>query len=405
MECTLTLPSYPKEIEDWWWDHAIQKWPEHGEEKIYNLIRREIVIQSDRFNKKRYFEPQEYGSRDLSLITYGNFFFPRTWHAMSLSVIEAYAFRGWEKPRKGPVRILDIGSGLGASGLSAIHQLKSLEINNEITLDAWDYSGKSLNLLKSIHRECNHLWNGSKVNTRRIDLRNHLPFDRRERFDLILLGYSMNEIFENFELGEQLEWIRQLTKMLSRSGFMIIVEPAKKDICDGLHTMASLLSGEKDLLIQAPYFNGKPCPFLNKKNNYYSHEVRKIRSSNRIEKINGPLRLETHQVKFGLSILSRQHPKVYPENSSYCRMVSPMRKKKGTLSFIGVGGDGLEYIYEIQKRDLSTDQVKSLTKLERGDILKMQDGKIGKDEQRIRIPEFKSISCEFSTRWEIRPAT
>ena len=132
--------------------------------------------------------------------------------------------------------------------------------------------------------------------------------------------------------------------MLSRSGFMIIVEPAKKDICDGLHTMASLLSGEKDLLIQAPYFNGKPCPFLNKKNNYYSHEVRKIRSSNRIEKINGPLRLETHQVKFGLSILSRQYPKVYPENSSYCRMVSPMRKKKGTLSFIGVGGDGLEYI-------------------------------------------------------------
>jgi hypothetical protein len=152
--------------------------------------------------------------------------------------------------------------------------------------------------------------------------------------------------------------------------------------------------------MQAPYFNGKPCPFLNAKNHYYSHEVRKIRSSNRVEKINGPLRLETHQVKFGLSILSREKPMVYPKNSSYCRMVSPMLKKKGTLSFIGIGGDGLEYMYEIQRRNLLTTEVKALTKLERGDILKIKEGETGKDHQRIRIPTFQSISCEFVSRWE-----
>ena len=400
METTLTIPMYPKEIEDWWWNYALQKWPDHGEEKILNLIRREIVLQSDRFNKNRAFGPNEYGSRDLSLITYGNFFFPRTWQAMALAVSEASVFRGWEKPRKGPIRILDIGSGLGASGLSTIHQLKSLEIDNPITLDAWDYSGKSLNLLKNIHRECNHLWDNSRVNTRRIDLRNDLLFDKKQRFDLIILGYSMNEIFENFEQSERLEWIRQFSHKLSQNGFIIMVEPAQKETCDTLQSISSLLSEQGDLHIQAPYFNGKPCPFLNAKNHFYSHEVRKIRSSNRIEKINGPLRLETHQVKFGLSILSRQKPMVYPKNSSYCRMVSPMRKKKGTLSFIGIGGDGLEYMYEIQRRNLLTTEVKALTKLERGDILKIKEGETGKDHQRIRIPTFQSISCEFVSRLE-----
>ena len=400
METTLTIPLYPKEIEDWWWNYALQKWPDHGEEKILNLIRREIVLQSDRFNKNRAFGPNEYGSRDLSLITYGNFFFPRTWQAMALAVSEASVFRGWEKPRKGPIRILDIGSGLGASGLSTIHQLKSLEMDNPITLDAWDYSGKSLNLLKNIHRECNHLWDNSRVNTRRIDLRNNLLFDKKQRFDLIILGYSMNEIFENFEQSERLEWIRQFSHKLSQNGFIIMVEPAQKETCDTLQSISSLLSEQGDLHIQAPYFNGKPCPFLNAKNHFYSHEVRKIRSSNRVEKINGPLRLETHQVKFGLSILSRQKPMVYPKNSSYCRMVSPMRKKKGTLSFIGIGGDGLEYMYEIQRRNLLTTEVKALTKLERGDILKIKEGETGKDHHRIRILAFQSISCEFVTRWE-----
>ena len=400
METTLTIPLYPKELEDWWWNYALQKWPDHGEEKILNLIRREIVLQSDRFNKNRAFGPNEYGSRDLSLITYGNFFFPRTWQAMALAVSEASAFRGWEKPRKGPIRILDIGSGLGASGLSTIHQLKSLEIHNPITLDAWDYSGKSLNLLKNIHRECNHLWDNSKVNTRRVDLRNDLLFDKKQRFDLIILGYSMNEIFENFEQGERLEWIKQFTSMLSQNGYIIMVEPAQKETCDTLQSISSLLSEQEELHIQAPYFNGKACPFLNAKNHFYSHEVRKIRSSNRVEKINGPLRLETHQVKFGLSILSRRKPIVFPKNSSYCRMVSPMRKKKGTLSFIGIGGDGLEYMYEIQRRNLLTTEVKALTKLERGDILKIQEGEKGKDHKRIRIPAFQSISCEFTTRWE-----
>ena len=51
---------------------------------MLNLMRREIVEQSDRFNKDRSFDPSAYGSRDLSILAYGNFYFSRTWMAMTL---------------------------------------------------------------------------------------------------------------------------------------------------------------------------------------------------------------------------------------------------------------------------------------------------------------------------------
>jgi ribosomal protein RSM22 (predicted rRNA methylase) len=148
MKPSIVLPEYPKEVEDWWWKQPVQQWPDLSEEKILNLIRKEIVIQSDRFNKTRSFNPQAYGSRELSILTYGNFFFPRTWKAMTLALSEAYSFREWNKPNKAPIRILDIGSGSGASGLSALYLLRQFNIENSISLDSWDYSGKSLSIQK-----------------------------------------------------------------------------------------------------------------------------------------------------------------------------------------------------------------------------------------------------------------
>ena len=74
MISSLQLPTYPLELEAWWWQKALTKWSDHGEEKILNLLRREIVEQSDRFNKKRIFDSAAYGSRDLSILAYGNFF-------------------------------------------------------------------------------------------------------------------------------------------------------------------------------------------------------------------------------------------------------------------------------------------------------------------------------------------
>ena len=104
MTPTTTLPPFPEEIEDWWWNQALHKWPDYSEDKLLNSIRREIVEQSDRFNKTRSFDPNSYGSRVLSLVSYGNFFFPRTWQAMAFALSETYFFKLESSPQ-GPLRI------------------------------------------------------------------------------------------------------------------------------------------------------------------------------------------------------------------------------------------------------------------------------------------------------------
>ena len=401
MKPTVELPSYPKEIEDWWWNQTVRKWPELSEEKILNLIRKEILIQSDRFNKSRSFDPQAYGSRELSLLTYGNFFFPRTWKAMTLALSEAFHFRLWGKSNKGPIRILDIGSGSGASGLSALFFLRKLNIENSISLEAWDYSGKSLAVQKNLHRACHHLWPESEIKTKRTDLRYNLPKLSKQRYDLILLGYSINEVLQGTEEKEYRAWLREIIGLLAPNGFLLIVEPAEKNLCEQLHSnIAFLSSTEKDLHIESPYFNGNQCPFFSGKTNYYSHEVRKIYPSQRIEEINKPLGLEMREVKFGLSIIGIKPPRSFPQNFSFCRLVSPVRKKKGTISFIGIASDGLEYGYELQRRSLSTGETKALLNLERGDVINIEDGECGKDPKRIRIQSYNRMSLQFAPRWE-----
>ena len=60
----------------------------------------------------------------------------------------------------------------------------------------------------------------------------------------------------------------------------------------------------------------------------------------------------------------------------------------------------MEYRYEIQRRDLKNDETKILTRLERGDILKIKNGRVGKDLSLIRVPNFESLNWPFAPRWE-----
>ena len=55
---------------------------------------------------------------------------------MAFSMAEALYLRGWVPPQKGPIRVLDLGSGTGASGLSCLQILRNAGIENHIQLEA-----------------------------------------------------------------------------------------------------------------------------------------------------------------------------------------------------------------------------------------------------------------------------
>jgi SAM-dependent methyltransferase len=399
MKPTITLPPYPEELADWWWKQTVQQWPEHGQEKILNLLRQEIVRQSDRFNKTRDFDPSSYGARDLSILAYGTFFTPRTFAACGFSLAEAFNYRGWRAPGKGPIRILDLGCGSGASSFAALYYLRSWGIKNSISLDAWDYSGKSLNFLNRIHRENLQLWKDTKINSERKDLRHLDNASVKGGYDIILSSYALNEWLEGSDENHRAELFSTLGSLLKENGYLLLLEPAEGDVCRYLHgASAKAVMQNKRLYIQAPYFSGMACPLWQNGSKYFSHEVRDCIPPTMVEQINHPLNLEIREVKFGMSILSRSVPRPIDEKSGIFRIISPVRKRKGTISLWGIGPCGNEVQYEWQRRDLSKDAQKSLLSLQRGDIIESQHA-IDMDESRVRLQSANDIHPHFLPRW------
>ena len=87
-----------------------------------------------------------------------------------------------------------------------------------MALEAWDYSGKSLAMMKNLHRTCMGLWPDSKVFTTRKDLTNDLPPPKARKFDLILLGFSLNEIHQETDGGNRANGSNRCSITSNREG-------------------------------------------------------------------------------------------------------------------------------------------------------------------------------------------
>ena len=117
-----------------------------------------------------------------------------------------------------------------------------------------------------------------------------------------------------------------------------------------------------------------------------------------MEKINRPLNLEVREVKFGLSMIGYLQPKILGKSHEICRIVSPLKKRKGTVSFVVINGDSNELTYELQRRNLYKEDLVDLMDLERGDILKINLAEDSSQEFRHRIQNLNQIQPIFMPR-------
>jgi len=266
-------------------------------------------------------------------------------------------------------------------------------------VDAWDYSGKSLTFLRRLHREAAHLWPDTRLSTDRKDLRHLDSSSEKGGYDLVLSSYALNECWESLEDAGRAETVSLLGNLLKESGHLLLIEPAEGDVCRTLHgASAAAVDRNERLWIQAPYFAGMPCPLWNNKSKYFSHEVRPCVPPRQVEQINHPLNLEIREVKFGLSILSRTAPSEASGSGRICRIISPVRKRKGTITLWGIDQNGEEREYEWQRRNLPKEEQKFLLQLQRGDIIAL--GELpDTDEFRVRLENAGQVRPLFAPRW------
>ena len=168
------------------------------------------------------------------------------------------------------------------------------------------------------------------------------------------------------------------------------------------HRACAQAAENNDRLHQvAPYFNGSTCPLLEMDSKYFSHEVRPCTPPPMVEEINHHLNLEIREVKFGMSMLARNQGSTLSDHSGVLRIISPVRKRKGTISFWGISVDGKEVEVEWQRRNLAKEDQKNLLSLQRGDIIE-QISVSGNSEERIRLEKADDIRPLFQDGFFLR---
>ncbi|MDZ4743828.1 MAG: small ribosomal subunit Rsm22 family protein [Verrucomicrobiota bacterium] len=340
-----------------------------SEGRSLTQLRERVDGLSDLFTKERVEGFGQY-ARDRKLLqAYGLFYFPQTFIRTRMVLSEIVKSGKWVAPTE-KISILDCGAGTGAAGLSAADFLNQTGAR-DIFLHAIDDSIQSMKLIQEFVSGTRKDWRGPSVKTTVADLSLPEQFARhgRRKYDVVIASFVMNEIYQGGEPQKALEWCRNLLRLVSPNGVLLLMEPALKESAERIEWIRDQFALE-GVGILGPCLHRDKCPLLSE-GKYHCHEVRTWKPPESLQLINRKLKRSVEQtLKF--SFLALQPGQIAREKGGFehsFRMISPWARGKGKWFTTGCNDQGVKAIYEIQSRDLPEKPEKQFARIERGDIV------------------------------------
>lgn len=234
-----------------------------------------------------------------------------------------------------PRRVLDLGAGTGAASKAIRGRWESAEI---VAIDK--VAGPGI---------------------LRADVTRGLrPAGAQGRFDLIVAAHLLNELAldEDGRTRLVLGWCREL---LEDDGTCILVEPALRETSRGLLAVRDRLIAA-GLFVVAPCLWQGPCPALTRERDFCHMSAAAIAQGR-------------SRVDFSYLVLRKQG--VANADHSVFRMVSDPMKDKGRLRLFACGPAGRLLVTRLDRERSPANQL--LDEIERGDVVRMQDGNLQSD--------------------------
>ncbi len=251
-----------------------------------------------------------------------------------------------------PLKVLDLGSGIGSAALAANDFLQEATgLAPQITCVDWSNNALQTvqELLPSAH--CQHA-----------DLRSYHP---STQYDIILSSFAFNEAFPAQQ--DALAALRTYHHSLTTNApsFVLLLEPADRTSVPKLHALRSFLP---ELPVYAPCPHSLSCPMIATQDGV-CHDVRRFRPERAMTLLCRHLRGTVADVKYALLAFGRQNgPQADGFNDpEFLRLVGPFNKSKGLLTCRVCMGDGRLKRLEIPAAALETDRRHALLERERGD--------------------------------------
>lgn len=189
------------------------------------------------------------------------FSFPRDLQKGAAAVRELV--RAGLLPTDRPLRVLDVGAGLGAMTFGL---LRALPAGARVDAALTDSSAPALKVAAAVGRSASLLEPERTLHatTRVADVAS--PASRGERFDVVIAGNVLSELDRELSDDERRErHVALVTRWLSHvdeGGSLVIVEPALRDRTRHLHYVRDALLQGKVASVFAPCLHRGACPML-----------------------------------------------------------------------------------------------------------------------------------------------
>lgn len=174
-------------------------------------------------------------------------------------------------------RVLDLGAGLGTTGLGVASFAVGVEGVERLEVHAVERDAAALGVYADLAARCGRgVLAGVAVpmalTTSTADLEQLRPTGP---FDLVVVGLALNELFAGASdpIAARADWLSGLSRVLAPGGTLIVLEPALRDVTRLLMSVRDRIEGQADGLgVFGPCTRGGACPLLRRERDW-CHEV------------------------------------------------------------------------------------------------------------------------------------
>jgi ribosomal protein RSM22 (predicted rRNA methylase) len=267
-------------------------------------------------------------------------------------------------PASKPLRVLDVGAGVGAMSLGLAAYLRPCG-PRALDIVAVDRDRAALAVFEGAFEAVE----GSRLGVIATEVDE--PRWGGGKFDLVLAGSLFNEVL----VEHQLELARELLEALTPGGALIIVEPALRDTARDLHRLRDALVEAGDAHVFAPCIrHASPCPMLADERDW-CHEDRPTQLPPRAGKLAAATGLRDRGLKFSYLVLRGQAASLVDApaaNRRALRVVSQPARQKGKLELFGCGDGGRSRVRLVRRHRSPANR--SFERVARGDVLILGEG-------------------------------
>lgn len=264
-----------------------------------------------------------------------------------------------EIPRE-PRRVLDICSGPGAFALAAIKHGASDVTTTDQNLAALQLGAEVCG--RSGHALSIRQWNCRK---------NPLPLEGK--FDVIILGHCLTELFPASESNwnvKQMEFLSMLLNRLTPEGYLVVIDNSYLDTNRRILQMRDRLV-EKGIPVQAPCVWRGECPALQTQNSP-CYAQREFYKPYLIKEIQRAAEINLGSLKMSYVIFRNPHAG-WPtlDDKKYYRIISPPIESFHGNRFYLCGVDGKKNLGS--RLEVISSEARAFEYLKRGELISIED--------------------------------